>query len=393
MEPNIVTSRSMPRRLVLPASALIALCAFVHACGGGGSSSGGGSPPSPPSPPPPTSFVSTAQLPGNSATNVSCLAVVLIGFNDVVNPATMNSTTVQLLQGAVPVASNLTYIACTNQVQLIPNAALVPNLVYTVSLTSGLQDDDGEGLTAISRTFTTTAVADTVRPTFTVAGYTAVPNPGNETTEVFLDWDDATDNISAANQIGYRVYVSPTPACFNYANPVVFVPPGALTEAIIPGLSPRTEYAFVVRAVDDAQNESLNTNQLDVTTFTSLATNVFPIVSNLCVACHIPPNGQAVVAGVNMNYSTPQTVFNSWVNQTSFCATANGAPPNSFATRVVPGQPLDSFLWNKISTQDNNGTPQGTPVCGSQMPLGQPALSGANQQIIFDWITEGALDN
>jgi hypothetical protein len=111
------------------------------------------------------------------------------------------------------------------------------------------------------------------------------------------------------------------------------------------------------------------------------------------VSCHIPPNGQAVLAGVNMNYSTPQTVFNSWVGQTSFCATANGAPPNAFGTRVVAGQPLNSFLWNKISTQDNNGTPQGAPVCGSQMPFGQAALSAANQDIIFDWITQGAINN
>jgi hypothetical protein len=392
MEPNTVTSRSMPRRLVLPASALIALCAFVHACGGGGGG-GGGSTSNPPSPPPPTSFVSTSQLPGNSATNVSCLPVVLIGFNDFVDQATMNSTTVQLLQGAVPVASALTYIPCTNQVQLIPSSALNPGMVYTVSLTSGLQDDDGEGLVAITRTFTTTGVVDTVRPTFTVAGYTAVPNPGFETTEVFLDWDDATDPPNTPAQIGYFVYFSAQPACFNYANPAMFVPPGAPTEAIITGLNPRTAYSFVVRAMDPGQNVSLNTNQLDVTTFTSLVTNVFPIVQNLCVSCHIPPNGQAVLAGVNMNYSTAQTVFNSWVGQTSFCATANGAPPNAFGTRVVAGAPLDSFLWNKISTQDNTGTPQGTPVCGSQMPLGQPTLSAANQDIIFDWITQGAINN
>ncbi len=390
---------SMSRRLALPASGLIALCVFVHACGGGGG--GGGSPPVP-SPPPPTNFVSTSQYPADSAVNVSRLPIIVLGFNDIVNPTTMNSTTVQLLQGATPVASTLSYNACNNRIQMIPNAALNPGVPYTINLTSGLRDIGGDSLTALTTTFTTTGSPDVVRPTFTMAGFMGTPGDTNlappnqgQTVSVTLDWADATDDLSAAGNIFYRIYVSPLPACFDLASPALTTAQGAL-QALVQGLAPRTEYAFLVSAVDEGSNESVNSTPINVTTFTSLVTNVFPLVNVLpngrCVSCHVA-GGQAVMAGVNMDYSTPQTVYNSWVNQTSFCATAAGAAPNAFGIRVVPGQPLDSFLWNKISLQNNNGVAQGTPACGAQMPFGQQPLTAAELDVFFDWITQGALDN
>lgn len=391
---------SMSRRLALPASGLIALCAFVHACGGGGGGNGG-SPPVP-SPPPPTGFVSTSQYPSDSSINVSRLPIIVLGFNDVVNPATMNANTVQLLQGLAPIATNLSYNACNNRIQMIPTAALDGGTPYTISLTSGLQDDDATGLTAMSTTFTTTASTDVVRPTFTMAGYIGTPGDTNmappnqnQTISVTLDWADAADDSSAAGNVSYRVYVSTLPACFDLSAPFLTTPPGAL-QAVITGRIPRTPYAFLVSAVDEGFNESVNSTSINVTTFTSLQTNLFPLVApqgGLCQSCHIPPGGAAVMVGVNMNYSTAQTTFNSWVNQTSFCATAGGAAPNAFGIRVVPGQPLDSFLWNKLSLQNNNGVAQVTPACGAQMPNGLPPLSAADLDVFFDWITEGALDN
>ena len=382
MEPITQPSRSMTRRLALPASGLIALCAFVHACGGGGGGGGGGNPPAP-APPPPSSFISTGMFPGDGATNISRQPLILLNFNDTVNPATMNATTVTLSQGPVAVATTLTYIACSNRIQMVPNAALDPGLPYTVAVTAGLLDDDGEAMTAISRSFTTTAQADIIRPTFTAAGFTAVPNNPNETTEVFLNWADATDDTSIAGAISYRVYVSTQPVCYNFDAPALVVPAG-VTDAIIPGLTPRTLYSFVVRAVDAAGNESLNVNQVNATTFTSFLQNVYQVSFNSCPACHVGPNGQAVLQGINMDYSTPATTYASWVSQASQCVTAAAS---GFGVRVDPGSPTTSFLWNKIS-----GLPAGV-ACGGQMPLNAAPLSAEEQDIFFDWITEGALDN
>jgi len=372
----------MSRRLLFPASGLIALCAFVHACGGGGSSGGGSNPPPPIPAPGPTTFVSTSQFPANSSIDVAVQPIILVGFNDIVNPATVNTTTVTLNQGAAAIPATPSYLACNNQIQLIPNAALTASTVYTVNLTAGLLDDDGEALTAMSFSFTTIATTDITRPTFTAAGFIGNPNPGTETTEVLLMWNDGTDGANPAGTISYRVYASTQPPCFNYSAPVVQTGPG-ITQAVVPGLTSRTAYSFVVRAVDSSGNESISFDQVDVTTNTSFLANVYPVVANFCVACHNPPNGQAWqnTPQITMDYTTPQTVYNTWVGITP----SQPGAANIGMLRVDPGNPANSFLWDKISS--------GTPVAGVQMPFGLPPLSAANQDIIFDWITEGALDN
>ena len=52
---------------------------------------------------------------------------------------------------------------------------------------------------------------------------------------------------------------------------------------------------------------------------------------------------------------------------------------------VVPGRPCDSVLVQKIS---------GSPPFGARMPLGGPPyLSEDEQQLVRDWIAEGARDN
>jgi hypothetical protein len=382
LERITMKSHSSFRRLALPMTGLLALCAFVHACGGGGGG-GGGNPPAPAPPPGPTSFVSTSQFPTNSSVNVPRQPIIILGFNDIVNPVTMTSTSVSLSLGPTPVACNRTYNACNNRIEMTPVAALDPGAVYTVSLTSELLDDDNEALTASTFSFTTTGNADTDRPAFTQAGFDGVPNPGTETTEILLSWDDGVDGLNPPGTISYRVYMSTQPVCFDFSAPIVSVGAGQLS-AIVPGLFARTTYSFVVRAVDAAGNESLNNTPINVMTYTSFLTNVYPIVQQSCATCHNPPNGQAWLnnPAVTMDYTSPQNVFNSWVNQTS---SLPGAAQNGFGIRVVPGDPLTSFLYHKIN--------DATPVAGLQMPWGQPALPAATQAVIFDWITEGALDN
>ncbi|MCE9580157.1 MAG: hypothetical protein K8W52_43980 [Deltaproteobacteria bacterium] len=58
---------------------------------------------------------------------------------------------------------------------------------------------------------------------------------------------------------------------------------------------------------------------------------------------------------------------------------------NSGAAIVVPGSPCTSVIVQKLSD---------TPPFGARMPLdGDPYLSAEEQQLIHDWIAEGALDN
>ena len=65
---------------------------------------------------------------------------------------------------------------------------------------------------------------------------------------------------------------------------------------------------------------------------------------------------------------------------TSFTVRCN---PNLF--RVLPGDSGRSFVYNKISVP--------APLCGQRMPLEGAPLEPAEQQIIKDWIDQGAEHN
>ncbi|MCK6550369.1 hypothetical protein L6R52_31320 [Myxococcota bacterium] len=68
----------------------------------------------------------------------------------------------------------------------------------------------------------------------------------------------------------------------------------------------------------------------------------------------------------------------------SFAALMRGGN-NSKSNIVVPGQPCDSVLWQKISAG---------PPFGARMPFaGPPFLDDATRALFADWIAEGARDN
>lgn len=91
-----------------------------------------------------------------------------------------------------------------------------------------------------------------------------------------------------------------------------------------------------------------------------------------CAVCHDPtmPNALGVQLG-GLDLST-------------FAGTMAGGA-RSGATIVVPGQPCSSVLFQKLLPG---------PPFGGRMPLnGPPYLSTAEQNLIHDWIAEGALED
>lgn len=76
-----------------------------------------------------------------------------------------------------------------------------------------------------------------------------------------LSWASATDNVSDASRIVFRVYGAAAGEEFDFETPWLATPSGA-TGAAITGLSPSHEYRFVVRAVDEAGNEDANTTEV-----------------------------------------------------------------------------------------------------------------------------------
>lgn len=84
-------------------------------------------------------------------------------------------------------------------------------------------------------------------------------------TRVRLLWEPASDDASSEERIAYVVYAATEPGAQDFSAPATVSPSGA-SGALISGLTPSTDYYFVVRAVDEAGNEDDNTIEVSAET-------------------------------------------------------------------------------------------------------------------------------
>jgi hypothetical protein len=92
--------------------------------------------------------------PANNATSVAISAKAAVSFSMLMNPATINSSTFTLKQGSAAVEGIVSYSGTT--ATFTPSAALAGNTVYTGTITTGVQDTEGNNLAAdYSWSFTT----------------------------------------------------------------------------------------------------------------------------------------------------------------------------------------------------------------------------------------------
>ncbi len=102
------------------------------------------------------------------------------------------------------------------------------------------------------------APVDTTPPTF--AGATSARALGQSA--ITVGWSSATDDLTPANVIAYRVYMGIAAGAEDFKAPAVTSPAGA-TAVVVEQLLASTSYYFVVRAVDLAGNE--DSNDVEVT--------------------------------------------------------------------------------------------------------------------------------
>ena len=102
--------------------------------------------------------------PANAATGVVLNKKISATFNEVMNPTTITTSTFLLKQGATVITGVVTYTGTT--AIFSPSANLLPNLVYTATITTGAQDLAGNGLVAdYVWSFTTGTTTDIIPPT------------------------------------------------------------------------------------------------------------------------------------------------------------------------------------------------------------------------------------
>lgn len=84
-------------------------------------------------------------------------------------------------------------------------------------------------------------------------------------TRVRLSWEPASDDASPSERIAYAVYAAQQAGGQDFGAPLAIAPAGA-EGILISGLTPSTEYFFVVRALDQAGNEDDNSEEASAAT-------------------------------------------------------------------------------------------------------------------------------
>jgi hypothetical protein len=122
----------------------ILLAGLLAGCGDPDANSGAGKPGSPLTPP---AVTSVNPLNGSTFT---CGNPVVINatFSKAMNPATINTTTFTLATGSTSVVGVVTYSVATNVATFTPSAPLTPNSLFVATITTGAQDQFGNGLTS-----------------------------------------------------------------------------------------------------------------------------------------------------------------------------------------------------------------------------------------------------
>ncbi len=119
-----------------------------------------------------------AILPSSNATGVATTVAPTVTFSEAMNPATINSNTVQLLAGSTVVTANVTYNANSNTATITPAAGLTSSTTYTVRViggAGGVQDTAGNSLAATANSSFTTAATAAQVSTYSLWSPSATP--------------------------------------------------------------------------------------------------------------------------------------------------------------------------------------------------------------------------
>lgn len=222
---------------------------------------------------------------------------------------------------------------------------------------------------------TTTTLTDGNPPTF--GGITGVVE-GSTTAE--LTWDPASDDQTAESGIVYLVYQGTIAGTALDNPPVAQSSPGSLGITLT-GLSSSTAYYWVVRAQDEAGNESDNTTEETRTTKVSFNQDIeLAIFDRQCnkEACHglvNPQQGMTLAPGF------------AYFNLVDVVAVEKPGGQTILRVDSSSTNPRDSYLYRKVD-------PMGD-IEQQQMPrdTGGVPLLDEEKLAIATWIMQGAENN
>lgn len=146
---------------------VILLTACLTGCGGGGGGGGDGSiatPNIPTNPQDTSKPVVNSSTPAHNSVGVGTNSAITLVFNEVIDPATINSQSFTLLKdGTTPIQGSIAYVGTTAQFK--PAVILSANTSYTATVTTAVKDLAGNALAAnYAWQFTTGEAPDSTSP-------------------------------------------------------------------------------------------------------------------------------------------------------------------------------------------------------------------------------------
>lgn len=225
--------------------------------------------------------------PVNNATGVNIGTRIEAVFNEVMNPATINAVTFTLAKGTTPIAGVITYSGTT--ASFLPTANLLPNTLYTATITTGVKDVAGNSMIAnYVWTFTTGAGPDVLAPVVTSTDplNAATGVPYNK--KISATFSEAMDSLSTTTSftIANTTFGGiPVTGSVTYSGgTAVFTP--------LFNLSANTTYtATITTGAKDLAGNTLAGNYVWSFTTGALADLISPIVVST-----VPVNGSTGVA-------------------------------------------------------------------------------------------------
>lgn len=123
----------------------------------------------------------------------------------------------------------------------------------------------------------------------------------------------------------------------------------------------------------------------------SFATDVYPILTDRCIACHTPGGAGLVNGRLDLTTNLADGAYAQLVMVRAMGTVAGGAATTCAASglfRVVPGRAVTSLLYNKV----NSKLMASPALCGNPMPnpMAAAALTAAQVMTIQRWINDGA---
>ncbi len=158
--------------------------------------------------------------PSNGAVGVCSASVVAAVFSEAMNPATINTTTFTLTAGTPPVAVAGVVTFTGSTAIFTPSSALALNTAYTATITTGVQDINGDALANnLTWSFTTAAsacappTAISVAPavgatgicenTVVVSTFSVAMNPATINSTTFTLTAPGTPPVAVAGTVSY----------------------------------------------------------------------------------------------------------------------------------------------------------------------------------------------